>query len=870
MLVASALTTIACGGGGDNTGDAGPVTDGSVDAFVPPSCVITRLIEGRRVDPSAVAVFFTVDDCDGQPVTGLNAGNFDVLEDGQSLSVEAVPTFLRLDGLQVFTWIVLDMSSSTSGVVNELIGGARSLVNSLQDGSPVQIGVLLFAGESNITVWQQPTLDKATLLARLDDLNMFTPSDPSSTNLHGAIIDALSRSASAQQEFRARNYGGAFTAGYVVMFTDGKDTAALKSRTDVLMAKANSNDTIMSIALDTPDLDGAALGDFTDVGQLFIAPDAAELEATFGELATQIRGKIERTYLLGYCSPKRSGNHTVSVGVKDTTNQERATYEFSADGFGPGCTAEFFDQVCDGVECGGLGCGACDDRLAQCNQGTQLCDNFCVVQNKCGGEQITNPRGYTQSCNDIPESTDCGGTCRNLTNNNNNCGTCGNMCATGGSCNEASCECPLATPSTCDGRCVNTDTDEAHCGGCGTVCATGATCTAGSCVCPGVDGQDCGGTCRDVDSDLQNCGNCGSACNGVLCVTGICLQVQSIAAGTLHTCALLTDGTVRCWGANSSGQLGDSTTVGHAVPAPVPGLVGAVELVAGDSHTCARLSNGTVTCWGENDSSQLGEGTTMDRLVPTPVTGLTGVLQLAAGGKHTCALLGGGAVACWGANQFGQLGDGTNTTRSVPTNVLGLTDIQQIAAGFYHTCARLSGGTVACWGANSAGQLGDSTYTDRSVPTAATAVSGVIYLGLGYWHSCVVVSGGGVRCWGANQNGQAGGGAQTKPSATTITDVTNATKVEGGGAHSCALHSDGSASCWGQNTLGQLGTGGGSGGGAAQSVSGLSDGVQISLGRYHTCATHASGQASCWGSAAFGRLGTGSTSNELAPASVVW
>jgi len=96
-----------------------------------------------------------------------------------------------------------------------------------------------------------------------------------------------------------------------------------------------------------------------------------------------------------------------------------------------------------------------------------------------------------------------------------------------------------------------------------------------------------------------------------------------------------------------------------------------VSVCGGNGHSCALLANGTVQCWGWNYRGQLGDGSQMNRSSPVTVTGLSGVLELACGGEHNCARLANGVV-CWGANYWGELGDNTNQHRSAPVTVQGL------------------------------------------------------------------------------------------------------------------------------------------------------------------------------------------------------
>jgi alpha-tubulin suppressor-like RCC1 family protein len=234
-------------------------------------------------------------------------------------------------------------------------------------------------------------------------------------------------------------------------------------------------------------------------------------------------------------------------------------------------------------------------------------------------------------------------------------------------------------------------------------------------------------------------------------VSGLSGSVTAISADNQQTCALLSSGEIQCWGHNYWGQLGNGSTTLQAAPADVIWQnVTATEFFGGGQHTCALTPAGGMKCWGNNTSGQLGNGTTISNLVAVDVTGLSsGVTAVAMGGSHTCALTRGGIVKCWGDNTYGQLGEGSTTRRTTPVQVSGLSGVIAISAGNAHTCALKSDGSVKCWGYNEFGQLGNNTTTNSSSAVAVSGLSsGVSAISTVGNHTCALLSGGGVKCWG--------------------------------------------------------------------------------------------------------------------------
>ncbi|MDD3144978.1 MAG: prepilin-type N-terminal cleavage/methylation domain-containing protein [Candidatus Gracilibacteria bacterium] len=196
-------------------------------------------------------------------------------------------------------------------------------------------------------------------------------------------------------------------------------------------------------------------------------------------------------------------------------------------------------------------------------------------------------------------------------------------------------------------------------------------------------------------------------------------NASSVSAGDNNACVLLNDGTVKCWGANWSGELGDGTTTSSFTAVSVSGLTNAIAIhVISDEAACAIINDGigTVKCWGANWSGQLGNGTTTNSSIPLDVTGLTNVAQITGGYGFFGVILNDGTVKTWGENSFGQLGNGNTSNQLSPIIVPGISNVTYLSAGWGHMCALINTGEVKCWGINDSGQFGDGTTTASFTP----------------------------------------------------------------------------------------------------------------------------------------------------------
>lgn len=352
--------------------------------------------------------------------------------------------------------------------------------------------------------------------------------------------------------------------------------------------------------------------------------------------------------------------------------------------------------------------------------------------------------------------------------------------------------------------------------------------------------------------------------------------VAQIVASGNHTCALLNDHHVWCWGYGGYGALGIENYGDKDLPVEVAGLTDAVQISAhpAGGHTCAVRSTGEIVCWGLNIFGQLGDGTTTNGFTPQAVVGISNATRVFAGVLHTCAQLDDDTARCWGLNGVGQLGDGTTTDSAVPVPVLVAPSLGSPAVNATTNCSLGADAAVRCWGSNQHGELGTgSTDSESLLPVDVTDLTDAVSLSAGYFHSCAAITDGSVKCWGYNEEGQlgdnAGGVGVVSRVPVAVSGITDATEVALGNHHSCALRSGGTVSCWGRGNSGQLGNDDVTNSSTPVDVQGLTGVASVSGGNAHTCAVTVSGTAWCWGSDANGQLGDGpSPQTALVPVQV--
>ena len=338
-------------------------------------------------------------------------------------------------------------------------------------------------------------------------------------------------------------------------------------------------------------------------------------------------------------------------------------------------------------------------------------------------------------------------------------------------------------------------------------------------------------------------------------VNGI-TTATAISLGGSNACALLSNGSVMCWGSNDYGQLGIGNTTNMYSPVFVNGISTAIAVSTSNSgwHTCAVLSNHSVLCWGYNTRGGLGNGNTTKMYSPVFVIGLTTAVAVATGNSHSCALLANNTMMCWGDNFDGALGIGSTTNSYVPVFVPGITTAAAISTGYGTTFSVLSNGSVLCWGYNDYGELGIGNTTTMLSPTLISSLNATKVV-TSHQDSCALLSNGSAACWGRNYGSSPGLVNLTKNASSIAT---------GSGSFTCAVLTSGGAYCGGSNIYGQLGNSITE----FQVAPVLLDGdffAKASCSLDSCCRLLVNGSVACSGSGAYWALGNANTASTAVP-----
>jgi alpha-tubulin suppressor-like RCC1 family protein len=381
-----------------------------------------------------------------------------------------------------------------------------------------------------------------------------------------------------------------------------------------------------------------------------------------------------------------------------------------------------------------------------------------------------------------------------------------------------------------------------------------------------------------VGACKTSCANDSDCLPNYFCGAGSCHQAATaVVCGVSFTCAILYDGTVRCWGDNHRMQLGTGSASSTSLPVEVTGLPKpATALALGEGFACASLDDGSVWCWGDDLVGEVGNGMFSSTsgpvgYAPAKVKSLgSPVTAIAAGVFHVCAVVSKATVWCWGNNGNAELGSGMATT-SAPGGInlpvqakVDSGTIVAVAAGAEQSYALFSNDTlIQSWGGSESGQLGNgSTAVTTAIQDVGPGLAAVsVTSGTYAYFACAIGTDGAVYCWGDGSDGALG-------SSSPVANQSNPVKIGGLPATAnqisasretvCAILRNGTLYCWGGNEDGEAGRASPSNFPTPMQVTGFTGTpVSVAVGYTHTCALMNNGAVWCWGADDAGQLGDG-------------
>ena len=287
----------------------------------------------------------------------------------------------------------------------------------------------------------------------------------------------------------------------------------------------------------------------------------------------------------------------------------------------------------------------------------------------------------------------------------------------------------------------------------------------------------------------------------------------AVSTTHLHSAAVKTDGTLWAWGNNELGQLGDGTVTCRSSPVrEISSSTNWCVVSAGSQHSAAVKTDGTLWVWGWGLCGRLGDNTTVNKCSPVrEISSSTNWCVVSAGSQHSAAVKTDGTLWSWGLGTCGRLGDGTAQSKCSPVRERSSsTNWCTVSSGSDLSTAIKTDGTLWSWGKGPSGQLGDGTVVDKSSPVREISSSTTwCTVSVGFLHSGALKTDGTLWAWGSNTCGSFGDGASTNRCSPVreITSSTNWCTVSAGCAHAAAVKTDGTLWAWGSNTCGGIGDG---------------------------------------------------------------
>jgi len=353
----------------------------------------------------------------------------------------------------------------------------------------------------------------------------------------------------------------------------------------------------------------------------------------------------------------------------------------------------------------------------------------------------------------------------------------------------------------------------------------------------------------------------------------------AVDVGAAFTCALTPSGHAACWGAAADileccpPSPPDEVMPNSAVPLLVPKGGPFISLTLENDNVCGIEPSGLARCWGANTTGSLGNGTVTAKRIPDSIVGGHRWRSVSGGGTHMCGITHSDDAYCWGNAWYGALGTGGGggvplVFVTAPTPVVGGHKFKQVVAGLASTCAITLSGQGYCWGAGNAGQLGTGTVTDAPVPTPSAVTGGLTFTSIASntHHVCAVALDAKAYCWGSNWHGSLGTGDEVnRPAPTAVAGDLTWSQISTGAAHTCGIATAGATYCWGRNNRGQLGNGTFDSAFVPTPVAAPHTFIHVAAGGSRTCAIDASGLLYCWGFNERGQLGNGGTEHSAVP-----